>query len=102
MAKLQSAPGGIELVDDVKGKFRTAPLRQIFNIKSHDQGRPIGDLTHNVVYEDLERDAARVLVDLVPVERALQFREGGQVVVRIRPYRTSEDKIDGVVITFVK
>jgi cytochrome c peroxidase len=29
MAKLQRAPGGIELIDDVKGKFRTAPLRQI-------------------------------------------------------------------------
>jgi two-component system CheB/CheR fusion protein len=41
-------------------------------------------------------------VDLVPVERTLEFREGGQVVVRIRPYRTAEDKIDGVVITFVK
>jgi two-component system CheB/CheR fusion protein len=83
-------------------KRYTAPLRQIFNVKSHDHGRPIGDLTHNIVYDDLERDAARVLVDLVPVERTLQFREGGQVVVRIRPYRTAEDKIDGVVITFVK
>jgi two-component system CheB/CheR fusion protein len=83
-------------------KRYTAPLRQIFNVKSHDHGRPIGDLTHNIVYDDLERDAARVLVDLVPVERTLEFREGGQVVVRIRPYRTAEDKIDGVVITFVK
>ena len=46
-------------------KRYTAPLRQIFNVKKHDLGRPIGDLTHNLLYDDLEKDAARVLVDLV-------------------------------------
>lgn len=83
-------------------KRYTAPLRQIFNIKSHDHGRPISDLTHNMIYEELQQDAARVLVDLVPVERAVQFRDSSPVMVRIRPYRTAEDKIDGVVITFVR
>ena len=83
-------------------KRYTAPLRQIFNVKMHDQGRPIGDLTHNLVYDDLERDAARVLVDLTPAEREIKTREGEALTVRIRPYRTSEDKIDGVVVTFVK
>lgn len=83
-------------------KRYTAPLRQIFNVKSHDIGRPIGDLTQTVLYEDLEQDATRVLVDLAPVERELKFRDGRPVVVRIRPYRTAEDKIDGMVITFVK
>jgi two-component system, chemotaxis family, CheB/CheR fusion protein len=83
-------------------KRYTTALRQIFNVKAHDHGRPIGDLTHNLVYDDLERDAARVLDDLVPIERTVQFREGEGLAVRIRPYRTAEDKIDGVVITFVK
>ena len=83
-------------------KRYTAALREIFNIKSHDNGRPIGDLTHNLAYENLESDAAQVLGDLVPVERAVTFRDGSPVVVRIRPYRTTEDKIDGVVITFVR
>jgi two-component system CheB/CheR fusion protein len=83
-------------------KRYTAPLRQVFNVKKHDQGRPIGDLTHNVLYDDLEKDAARVLVDLMPVEREVKTREGESLTVRIRPYRTSEDKIDGVVVTFVK
>src|SRR5688572_10667591 len=80
----------------------TAPLRQVFNVKSHDIGRPIGDLTLNVVYEDFEHDAGQVLVDLVPVERESHFRDGRPVVVRMRPYKTAEDKMDGVVITFVK
>jgi two-component system CheB/CheR fusion protein len=83
-------------------KRYTAPLQQIFNVKSHDQGRPIRDLTHNIQYDDLERDAARVLGNLTPIERSLQFRDGGQILVRFRPYRTAEDRIDGVVITFVK
>jgi two-component system CheB/CheR fusion protein len=82
-------------------KRYTAPLRQIFNVKKHDQGRPIGDLTHNIVYADLEQDAARVLVDLTPIERQVDSRDGEKLTVRIRPYRTSEDKIDGVVVTFV-
>jgi len=83
-------------------KRYTAPIRQIFNLKSHDQGRPIGDLAHNLLYDDLEPDAARVLVDLSPIERQVQSRDGGQFQVRIRPYRTAEDKIDGVVVTFMR
>ena len=83
-------------------KRYTAPLLQIFNVKKHDLGRPIGDLTHNVLYEDLEKDAARVLADLAPVERQVRSREGETMTVRIRPYRTSDDKIDGVVVTFMK
>jgi two-component system CheB/CheR fusion protein len=82
-------------------KRYTAALRQIFNVKMHDQGRPIGDLTHNLAYAELEKDAARVLVDLVPIERNVVSRDGEKLTVRIRPYRTSEDKIDGVVVTFV-
>ncbi|MGN6453144.1 MAG: chemotaxis protein CheB [Steroidobacteraceae bacterium] len=82
-------------------KRYTAPLREIFNVKAHDHGRPIGDLTHNMEYPDLEQDAAQVLHHLVPLERHVRLRSGQQLVVRIRPYRTAEDKIDGVVVTFV-
>jgi two-component system CheB/CheR fusion protein len=77
-------------------------LREIFNVKSHDYGRPIGDLTHNLLYDDLEKDASRVLTDLAPIERSVKSREGMKFQVRIRPYRTAEDKIDGVVVTFMR
>ena len=83
-------------------KRYTAPLRQLFNVKSHDHGRPIGDLTHNLQYETLEKDVLKVLDDLVPIEKPVVTREGQPLVVRIRPYRTAEDKIDGVVVTFVR
>jgi two-component system CheB/CheR fusion protein len=83
-------------------KRHTAALRQVFNVKRQDHGRPIGDLTHNLAYDEFEKDAASVLVNLVPVERQVPSREGGSLTVRIRPYRTSEDRIDGVVVTFVR
>ena len=83
-------------------KRYTAPLRQIFNVKAHDLGRPIGDLTHNLHYQELEKDAATVLSDLAPIERSVKTRNGASLVVRIRPYRTTEDKIDGLVVTFVR
>ncbi|HMM77774.1 MAG TPA: CheR family methyltransferase [Gammaproteobacteria bacterium] len=82
-------------------KRYTPPLLQIFNVKAHDNGRPIGDLTHTLVYDELEKDARQVLSDLVPIERAVVSRSGHRLTVRIRPYRTAEDKIDGVVVTFV-
>jgi two-component system, chemotaxis family, CheB/CheR fusion protein len=80
----------------------TTPLRQIFNVKKHDHGRPIGDLTHNMLYDDLESDASHVLGDLKPIEHEVRTREGEALTVKIRPYRTAEDKIDGVVVTFAK
>ena len=83
-------------------KRYTPPLRAIFNVKQHDHGRPIGDLTHNLVYDELQQDAATVLRDLAPVERHVKARDGHDVIVRLRPYRTAEDKIDGIVITFMK
>jgi two-component system CheB/CheR fusion protein len=83
-------------------KRYTAPLSKMFNVKAYDLGRPIGDLTHNLVYDELERDAGRVLTNLSPVEREVKSRDGEDVLVRLRPYRTAEERIDGVVLTFVR
>lgn len=83
-------------------KRYTAALRQIFSIKTHDHGRPIADLTQSILYDDLGQDAARVLTDLIPIERPVKTRDGNSLIVRIRPYRTAEDRIDGVVVTFMK
>jgi two-component system, chemotaxis family, CheB/CheR fusion protein len=43
-----------------------------------------------------------VLADLAPIERRVKTREGEALRMRIRPYRTAEDKIDGVVVTFMR
>ena len=59
------------------------------------------DFAHQLEYEDLTKDARTVLADLAPVRRELHSRKDRWYDVRMRPYRTVDDKIDGVVITFV-
>ena len=66
-----------------------------------DEGRPITDFTHQLEYDALADDAKRVLKDLTPFEHEVKSRNDGWYLIRIRPYRTIDDKIDGVVITFV-
>jgi len=93
--------GTLFLDTDLVIKLFTPRTNDLFNITLNDIGRPITDFTHRLKYEDLAADSRKVLRDLTPVERELPSEQGGWYLMRIRPYRTSEDKIDGVVITFV-
>ncbi|AUX78606.1 chemotaxis protein CheB [Sinorhizobium fredii] len=79
----------------------TPRLMEIFNVTQNDEGRPITDFTHHLEYENLAEDARSILEDLAPVEREVKSRNDGWYLVRMRPYRTIDDKIDGVVATFV-
>ena len=79
----------------------TPSLAELFNVKGGDRGRAIGDLTHRLDYAELEADARRVIRDLTPVEREVCHADGRSFVARVRPYRTSEHRIDGVVLSFV-
>ncbi len=73
----------------------------MFSITPSDEGRPITDFTHQLAYDDLEKDARSVLRDLAPQEREAESKAGRWYLMRLRPYRTLDDKIDGVVVTFV-
>lgn len=79
----------------------TPRLMELFNVTSNDEGRPITDFTHQLNYDDLTTHAQAVLRDLTPIEHEVPGRTGGWYLVRVRPYRTIDDKIDGVVATFV-
>lgn len=79
----------------------TPRFKEIFNVSGGDEGRPISDFTHKLHYSDLARDAGRVIAELAPVERILKSNDGLWFLMRMRPYRTLEDKIEGVVVTFV-
>ncbi|MFN8440166.1 MAG: CheR family methyltransferase [Caldilineaceae bacterium] len=86
---------------DLRVKRYTPAAAELFNLMPPDRGRPIAHLRSNLLYNELESDAQRVLAHLIPVEREAQSQGGRWFLVRVRPYRTLEDKIDGVVITFV-
>ena len=92
--------GALFLDNDLRIKRFTPRLADLFNITQSDAGRPISDFTHQLEYDGLAADARAVLDDLVPKEREIKSHNGAWYVARIRPYRTIDDKIDGVVVSF--
>ena len=76
-------------------------VTDLFSITPADEGRPITDFAHQLEYDDLLADARVVLNDLAPVRREVRSRLDRWYEVRMGPYRTLGDRIDGVVIAFV-
>jgi two-component system CheB/CheR fusion protein len=73
---------------------------KIFKLRKGDIGRPFTDLVSDLVYPDLSDDALKVLKTLMFIKKQTLTKDGRWYSVRIMPYRTLDDKIDGVVITF--
>ncbi len=78
----------------------TPQATRIIKLIPGDAGRPITDLTTDLEYPDLAIDARKVLKTLASIEKPIRARRGRWFSVRIMPYRTLDDRIDGVVITF--
>ncbi|HEX8252351.1 MAG TPA: CheR family methyltransferase [Thermoanaerobaculia bacterium] len=83
-------------------KLFTPRARDIFNLIPGDVGRPLLDITHKLTLDDLAAGIDRVIERLQPVEREVATRDGAWYLMRLVPYRTSEDRIDGVVLTFLE
>jgi two-component system CheB/CheR fusion protein len=73
----------------------------VFNLIESDIGRPISDITSNLEYENLPECADRVLTTLEKIEMEVKNKAGSWYNMRISPYRTLENVIEGVVITFL-
>jgi len=78
----------------------TAGANRVFKLIPGDVGRPITDITSDLAYPELADDAREVLRTLAVHEQQVAARDGSWFMVRIMPYRTFENVIDGVVITF--
>jgi two-component system CheB/CheR fusion protein len=78
----------------------TDHLTKIFKLRSTDIGRPFTDLVTDLVYPEIEAHARQVTKFLTPIETAIVTHDQRWFNVRIMPYRTLDDRIDGVVITF--
>lgn len=73
----------------------------LFNLIATDVGRPLSHLRTQLQYPELADDARRVLERLALVEREVGASDGNWYLVRMLPYRTLDDRIAGVVLTFV-
>ena len=85
---------------DLKVRRFTPQATKIIKLIATDAGRPITDLATELRYPELTADAREVLRKLTAVEKSIGAVDGRWFTVRIMPYRTLDDRIDGVVITF--
>jgi two-component system CheB/CheR fusion protein len=79
----------------------TPAATALFHLIETDVGRPLADFAQRFAGQDLTTDAQEVLRVLTPIERQVRSAEGAWFVLRVVPYRTVENLIAGVVVTFV-
>ena len=81
---------------------RFTPLAErLFNLIPTDVGRPIGDIKPNLEGVDLPKRIARVIDTLTPSEETVRDVSGRTYRLRIRPYVTTDQKIDGASIVLL-
>jgi len=88
------------LDNELKVRRFTTQAAKIIKLITGDVGRPITDLASDLIYPELKEDAGEVLRNLGVKEKPISSRDGRWFSVRIMPYRTLDDRIDGLVITF--
>ena len=89
------------LDNDLRVRRFTAPIRLIVNLQAGDVERPITDLAVNLKERGFSDDLRGVLRTLQVREREVQTKEGRWFKMQIRPYRTAENRIEGVIVTFI-
>lgn len=87
--------------DELRIKRFTSYAPKVIKLIPTDVGRPISDIVSNLEYENLIRDVEQVLETLAIKEADVQTKDGHWYLVRIMPYRTVDNVIDGAVITFL-
>lgn len=92
--------GTLFLDSQLRIKRFTPRMTELFNFKAADEGRSITDFTHRLDYPSFAEDTHAVLKDLKIIEREIGGN-GNWYLTRLRPYRTIDDRIEGVVCTFV-
>jgi len=79
----------------------TDQIKRIVNLREADIGRPLTDLSTTLIYPGLYDDAKETLRTLTFIEKQVATTDGLWFMVRIKPYRTLANVIQGVVITLI-
>jgi two-component system CheB/CheR fusion protein len=78
----------------------TDPVVKLFKLRATDIGRPFTDQVTDLLYPEIGDRAREVLRTLTVMETATATKDGRWFTIRILPYRTTDDRIDGLVVTF--
>ncbi|WP_145279197.1 CheR family methyltransferase [Pseudomonas sp. URMO17WK12:I11] len=82
-------------------RWFTPRAQDIFSMRQTDTGRSLLDITHRLDYPKMTEDAAAVHQSLTVREREVSSSDRRWYIARLLPYRSSEDHIDGTVLTFI-
>ncbi|MBN2644284.1 MAG: PAS domain-containing protein [Desulfuromonadaceae bacterium] len=88
------------LDNELRIKRFTPGANKLFKLIAGDVGRPLTDLSSELFYPELPADAGKVLQTLAFREKQVSASDGRWFTARIMPYRTADNRIDGVVMTF--
>jgi two-component system CheB/CheR fusion protein len=84
--------------NDLRIRRFTPTAEKVLRLIAADVGRPIADLKPRINVSNLEEILQRVVDTLQPHEQEVQDQEGRQYLMRVRPYRTGDNRIDGTVL----
>jgi two-component system, chemotaxis family, CheB/CheR fusion protein len=91
----------IFLDNELRIKRFTSEAKRVSHLIALDVGRPLSDIVSKLTYDRILADAQDVLRTLVMQEQEVQASDGSWFMMRIMPYRTSKNIIDGLVLTFL-
>jgi two-component system, chemotaxis family, CheB/CheR fusion protein len=86
---------------DLRIRRFTPAIKQLLNLMESDSGRPIRDFALTFAHGNLIEDARLVLKQLLPIDREVRSPEGRCWIRRIFPYRTEDNRIEGVAVAFL-
>jgi two-component system CheB/CheR fusion protein len=86
--------------NDLRIRRFTPPAEKLLNLLPGDVGRRLGEIRSNIEPDDLEQAVRTTIENAVLQEKEVRLKDGPWYLLRVRPYKTWEDKIEGAVLSF--
>lgn len=86
---------------DLEIKRYTNSANELFNLIDSDVNRPLSHITHKIQDVDLEKEIKNMLNTLEPFKEVVYSTDGQWYSLRIKPYKTTEHKVEGAILSFM-